>query len=145
MDENKYVVVKMATGEELLAVMHAEDPEMVMLLHPMEMQHAPDEEQGIEHYWAQPFCPYSEEQTFFLEKKYIVYIKALSEYLIPHYHSMVQNFSESEVIKSARMTAERKVSWGGKEISEEEAKKRVEQIKKMRELSELDEEDTTVH
>jgi hypothetical protein len=140
--ENRYVVLRMSTGEELIAVLHAEDSDSVMVMHPMEMHHAPDEEHGIEHYWAQPFCPYSEEQTFFLEKKHIVYIKRLSEYLVPHYHSMVQNFSESEVIKSARMSAERKVSWGGKEITEEEAKQRIEQIKKLRELDSLDDEDT---
>lgn len=143
--ENKYVVVKIASGEELIGVLHAEDDTQIMLMHPMEMQHSPDEDDGIEHYWAQPFCVYSEEQTFFVNKHHIVYVKKLSDYLVPHYHAMVQNFSESEVIKSARMSAERKVSWGGKEISEEEARRRVEEIKKMRDLASLNEEDTTLH
>ena len=139
----KYVAIKMQSGEDLLGVLHEEDASGILLMHPMEMHHAPDEHEGIEHYWAQPFCPYSEEQTFFLSKRHIVYMKKLSDYLIPHYHAMVQNFSESEIIRNARLSSEKKVSWGGKEISEEEAKRRVEDIKRMRELQEVD--DTTVH
>ena len=143
--ENKYVAIRMATGEELLGVLRDEDPESILLLHPMEMHHEPDVDHGIEQFWAQPFCPYTEEQLFFLEKRHIVYIKKMSDYLVPYYHNMVQNFSESEIIKNARLRAENKVSWGGKEISEEEARRRVEQIKASRELNEMNEDDTTVH
>ena len=127
--ETKYIVVKMYTGEELIGILHEESNDTIMLINPMQMQHEPDEQDTIEHYWAQPFCVYSDEKTFFIQKKHIVYVKRLSEYLIPHYESMVENFSESEVIKSARLYAERKVSWGGKEITEQEAHKRAEEIK----------------
>ena len=140
--DKKYVAIKMATGEQILALLQAEDPDSVMLLHPMEIHHEADPQESLEHYWAQPFCAFSEEQSFFIEKRHLVYIKTMSSYLIPYYHSMVQRFSESEIIKNARLQAENKVVWGGQEISEAEARRRVEMLKSLRQVKD---EDTIIH
>ena len=144
--DKKYVAVKLSSGEDVLAYLHAEDPNGVLLLHPMQICHETDQLDHIENYWAQPLCPFSEENTFFVEKHHLVYIKDMSKYLIPHYHLMVKQFSESQVIKHARLHAEHKVEWGGEEISEQEAKRRVEQIRAIREFnSRSQEDDTTLH
>lgn len=140
--DRKYVAMKLQTGEEILALLHDEDPNGVLILHPMMVQHETDEEHAIEHYWAQPLCPFTDDHSFFIEKKNVVYIKTLSPYLIKHYHAMVERFGESEIIKQARMHAENKVSWGGEEITEQEAKRRVEMIKTMRAARD---DDTTIH
>ena len=140
--DRKYVAIKMATGEDILSLVQAEDAIGVMLLHPMQIHHQTDPEESLEHYWAQPFCAFSEEQSFFIEKRHLVYMKKMSDYLVPYYHSMVQKFSESEIIKNARLQAENKVVWGGKEISEEEARRRVEMLKSLRQAKD---EDTIIH
>jgi len=142
---NNYVVMRLATGEDIISLVGDEDDKGFLLLHPMNVQSDTDMEHHVEQYYAQPLCPFSDENTYFMNKKYIVFIKPLSKYLIPFYHDMVKKFSESEIIKQARQRSEGKVSWGGKEIPEEEAKKRWEDLQKLRDLHSLDEDDTTIH
>lgn len=144
-DNNKYVAMKLSTGEDIIGVIYDEDSEGYLLLHPMHVQTETDLDHHVEQYYAQPLCPFSEENQYFVNKRYVMYVKPLSKYLIPFYHDMVQKFSESELIKNARQRAEGKVSWGGKEISEEEAKRRLKQLQTIRDLASLDDDDTTIH
>ena len=141
----RYVTMKLSTGEDVIGVISDEDPEGFLVSHPMHIQSETDMDHHVEQYWAQPLCPFTDEQTYFIAKRNLVWIKPLSKYLVPFYHNMVQHFGESEIIKNARMRVQGKVNWGGQEISEEEARARVDQIKKARSFAELDDEDTTVH
>ena len=145
-DPNRYVAMRLATGEDIISVIHDEDAEGYLLLHPMHVQSETDMEHHVEQYYAQPLCPFSDEKQYFMAKKHVMFVKPLSKYLIPFYHDMVQKFSESEIIKNARQRAHGTVSWGGQEITEEEAKKRLKQLQQLRGLADdIPDDDTTLH
>ena len=145
MDDKRYIAMKLETGEDVIGLVSAEDEKGFLILHPMHVQTETDMEHHVEQYYAQPLCPFTDEKQYFVARKHIMYIKPLSQYLVPFYHDMVQKFSESEIIKQARQRAHGTVSWGGKEITEEEARRRMEKLQKLREFGAMDEDDTTIH
>ena len=102
------VIVKLVSGENVMAVLQDEDEQYVELLHPMSirtMPVSPSKETVV----AAPLCQYSDDATYLIDKKNVLFIKKLSQYLIPHYHNMVEEFGEPQLIKDARMHAENKM------------------------------------
>jgi hypothetical protein len=99
------VIIKLVSGENVMAVLQDEDEQYVELLHPMSirtMPVSPSKETVV----AAPLCQYSEDDTYLIDKKNVLFIKKLSHYLIPHYYNMVHEFGEPQLIKDARMRAE---------------------------------------
>jgi hypothetical protein len=101
------VVVKLISGENVMAVLNNEDEQYVELLHPMAIRTlpiSPSKETVV----ASPLCQFSDDETYLIDKKNVLYIKKLSHYLIPHYHDMVHNLAEPQLIRDARLRAENK-------------------------------------
>ena len=59
-DNEMYVVIKFNTGEQVMAVLEAEDAEYVQLLSPMVLRSIPVFEEGREHITAHPYCQFTE-------------------------------------------------------------------------------------
>jgi hypothetical protein len=101
-NNNRYVAIKLCSGENVLGIMMVEEEDRIIVLHPMQIKQVTDYSTDREHLIAHPLCPFSEEQQFLLFKKDIIFTKTLSDYLIPFYVDAVKEFGESDVIRSAK-------------------------------------------
>ncbi len=108
-----FVVVRLTTGEQMMCALEQEDDVYIELLHPMVVRTIPNIHTGREHITAAPFCVFSNDKTYVIDKKNVVFIKPLSEMFIPHYMRIVKEHEEVEF------------SPREERISPEEARKRI--------------------
>lgn len=85
-----FVVIKLTTGEQLMTALNAEDDVFIELAHPMVVRTIPNLETGREHITCAPFCVFSNDSTFVLDKKNVMFIKPLNETFITHYMRVVE-------------------------------------------------------
>lgn len=122
-----YIVMKLTSGEQVLAVLQEEDEEHVMLEYPMVMKTIVNFEAGKEHITASPLCAYTDEQSFVIPKSSILFIKKLHQVFIPHYQRIVADHQESTLFSPADSISDDSLLWGDEpdvkpklETSEEE-------------------------
>jgi hypothetical protein len=120
-----YIVMKLTSGEQVLAVLQEEDEEHVMLEYPMVMKTIVNFEAGKEHITASPLCAYTDEQSFVILKSNILFIKKLHQVFIPHYQRIVADHQESTLFSPADSISDDSLLWGDEpevklETSEEE-------------------------
>jgi hypothetical protein len=94
MDKN-YVVVKLVSGETVMATFEGEDEKFVKIDHPIQIKTTIIPELGRESISASPLCQFSDATTFVLEKNHIVYIKKLHKQFIPHYNNFLKSYEEA--------------------------------------------------
>ena len=85
-----FVVVRLTTGEQMMCALEQEDDVYIKLLHPMVIRSIPNFNTGREQITAAPLCAFSNETSFVIDKKNIVFIKSLSETFVPHYMRIVR-------------------------------------------------------
>lgn len=125
-DNDMYVVIKFNSGEQVMAVLEEEDNEYVQLLSPMIIKSIPVLSEGREHITAHPFCQFTDEKTFLIEKKNILFVKRLKQIMIPHYQRIVEEHEENTSFKPKGGEEE---YWGADEgITQEEAMRRIEML-----------------
>lgn len=102
-----YVVFKLTTGEQVMGVLEDEDETHMQILSPMLIRTIPVPSEGREHITAHPYCQFTDDNVFDIDKKYVVYIKPLKEIMIPHYKKIVlQHEAEGQVQVATEMSAE---------------------------------------
>ena len=125
-----YVIVKLVNGEQVMAVLKAEDENYIQVESPMTIRMIPIPSEGKEHITAHPFCHFSDETEFILPKKEIMFVKKLHHMFIPHYKRLV-----SEYERTVEQEQE-EISWEDDEFvnsndSMEEIKKKIEVLKSL--------------
>ena len=93
-----FVVVRLNTGEQIMCALSAEDDRYVELLHPMVVRNIPNIHTGKEHITAAPFCLYSQDDSFIIHKKNVMFVKKLNEAFIPHYINIVKEHEEVKFV-----------------------------------------------
>lgn len=88
-----FVIVRLTSGEQLMCALQSEDDSYVELLHPMIVRTVPNFQTGREMVTVTPFCAFAEDETYTLDKKNVLFIKRLSQKIIPHYLNTVQESS----------------------------------------------------
>jgi hypothetical protein len=126
-----YVVVKLTSGEQMLAVLKNEDDDYVEIESPMVIRTIPDLSEGREHVTAHPFCQFSDENNFTLHKSNILFVKKLHHAFIPHYLRIVRDHERTSLVTQED-------DWEGEVMSVEEARRRIEML---RSIAGLDEEE----
>ena len=102
-----YVVFKLTTGEQIMGVLEDEDETHMQIISPMLIRTIPVPSEGREHITAHPYCQFTDDTVFDIDKKYVVYIKPLKEVMIPHYKKIVlQHEAEGQVQVATEMSAE---------------------------------------
>ena len=86
-----FVVIKLTTGEQIMSALNAEDDIFVELLHPMTIRTIPNVQAGREHITCAPFCVFSNDNTYVLDKKNVMFIKPLNDIFISHYMRVVED------------------------------------------------------
>ncbi len=77
-----YVILKLSSGEQVMAVLHEEDDERVLLETPMCIRTIPVLDAGREHVTASPLCQFSDDKVFVIHKKDIMFCKKLHHLFI---------------------------------------------------------------
>ena len=102
-----YVVLKLSTGEQIMGVLEDETETHMQIISPMIIRSIPVPQEGREHITAHPYCQFTDDNVFDIDKKNVIYIKPLKDIMIPHYKKIVMQHEREEHVETAtEMTAE---------------------------------------
>jgi hypothetical protein len=113
-----YVVMKLTTGEQIMGVLEQEDSTHLQIISPMIIRSIPIPNEGREHITAHPYCQFTNDNVFDIDKKNVIYIKPLKEIMIPHYKRIVLQHEAEGEIEHAH----------SEKITPEEARKRIKML-----------------
>ena len=91
----KYIVLKLVTGEELLATLENKPSDNVVISNPMKIQvfHEQDEDGNlIPNVSATPWCEYSATKKYTIYLNHVILLEDLHEELVEHYLNLVKAF-----------------------------------------------------
>lgn len=102
-----YVVLKLSTGEQIMGVLEQEDETHLQIISPMIIKSILMPNESKEQITAHPYCQFTYDNVFDIDKKNIIYIKPLKEIMIPHYKRIVmQHESQDQTETHSEITAE---------------------------------------
>jgi hypothetical protein len=107
--DKQYVVVKLVSGETVMAIFEGEDDKFVKIDRPIQIRTTIIPELGRESISASPLCQFSDATSFVLEKGHIVYIKKLHSQFIPHYNNFLRSYDEA-LIPATRSSIQEQLS-----------------------------------
>ena len=96
---NEYVIIRLASGEQVMALKTAESDRTVTLLYPMQIKTYPrqrDDGTITETVAGAPFCHFADEKIFNINKDFIVFENHLHPKLVPFYTDMVDQYEATE-------------------------------------------------
>jgi hypothetical protein len=110
-DNELYIIMKLTSGEQVMAVLKEEDELNIMVDNPMLMKITQVFETGKEHITASPFCAFTNDQTVVISKNNILFIKKLHHVFVPHYQRLVNEHQESTLFTPADSATDESLSW----------------------------------
>jgi hypothetical protein len=114
--------MKLTSGEQVMAVLKEEDDEHVLLESPMCIRTIPILEAHREHVTAHPLCQFSDDRTFVIAKRDIMFVKKLHHLFIPHYQRIVAEHERLSFI--SKDSKKEELLWED-EVDQEEAIRRI--------------------
>ena len=102
-----FVVLKLVSGEQVMAVLRSEDEMFVELEAPMCIRTIPVVATNKEHITAHPLCQFTDDVNYILDKKDVMFIKKMHHVFIPHYLRIVEEHEKLGLLNTnERQTAE---------------------------------------
>jgi len=89
-----YVVIKLVSGENVMAVLKKEDEDFIEVESPMCIRTIPVLETGREHITASPLCQFAADGSYILDKKNLMFVKKMHHLFIPHYQKIVADHED---------------------------------------------------
>jgi hypothetical protein len=93
--DKDYVVVKLVSGETIMAMFEGEDDKFVKVEYPIQIKTVVIPELQRESISASPMCQFSDATSFVLEKAHIIYIKKLHKQFVSHYKGFIKSYEEA--------------------------------------------------
>lgn len=96
---NEYVIIRLGSGEQVMALKTSESDTTVTLLYPMQIKTYPrqkDDGTIVETVAGAPFCHFADEKVFTINKDFIVFENHLHPKLVPFYTDMVDQYEAKE-------------------------------------------------
>ena len=93
-EEDFYIVMKLTSGEDVMCSLLAEDEEYIEVMDPIKIGTIIDATSEREVITAKPLCQFTNERTFVLQKKNIIYIKPLAHSFTEHYIGLASKYLE---------------------------------------------------
>ena len=93
--DDTYVIVKLVTGEQILAVKRSETDQSITIEFPMIIKtypFRPSADEIGEQVAASPYCKFSDDKVFTFNRKDIVFEKLLNQFAIPFYLKLVNEY-----------------------------------------------------
>ena len=128
--DKDYVVVKLISGETVMAMFEGEDDKFVKIEYPIQIKTVVIPELQRESISASPLCQFSDATSFVLEKSHIVYIKKLHKQFISHYKNFIKSYEEA-LIPTTRSSIQETLSEyfdDAEELTLEEINRRIEML-----------------
>jgi hypothetical protein len=137
-----FVVIKLNTGEQLLGVLEQEDEDFIQILDPMLIKTIPVLSEGREHVTAHPYCQFTGDNVYDIEKRNVIFMKPMLASMIPHYLRIVKDHEDSPAMKTNKRAED--LDWGDEEkITREEAIRRIQMLEDITGISVKEEEEDT--
>jgi len=134
-NNESYIVLKLSTGEQLMGILEQEDATHIQILDPMIIRTIPIISEGREHVTAHPYCQFTSDNVFDIEKRNVIFIKPLLATMIPHYLRIVKEHENSPALRTQKRAED--LNWGDEgEITREEAIRRIEMLQDLLEVEE---------
>jgi hypothetical protein len=117
-DNEHFIIMKLTSGEQVMAVLREEDEDYVLVESPMCIRMIPLLEANREHITAHPLCHFSDDKEYVLAKKDIMFIKNLHHAFVSHYIRIVE---ENERVNeyAPRQNRAEDLTWEEEESLEE--------------------------
>lgn len=87
-----FVTLKLVSGEQLMAVLEAEDEQHIQLDFPIVLHGRIDVNRGKEVMMAAPFSQFSDSTSFVLEKSHVIFIKKMHPAFVENYLEFVKAY-----------------------------------------------------
>jgi hypothetical protein len=133
--DEHYVIVKLITGEQLMAILEYESDNSVELVYPMLIRLFPilNGEKSHEHVTATPYSQFAQTAHITINKRHIVFLENLHHMLIPHFTRLVEE-NENKVLVSRQSDGSVKraedLDWSEEEMEEEAESLTTEELQK---------------
>lgn len=128
-----YIIMRLTTGEQIMATLDAEDHTHLDISYPMIVKMTPIEDRGRihEHVTAAPFCQFSADKEYRIPKSCVMFHKRLHDMLVPHYLRIVEAYDQTVLVKPQGDRPEKKLRWDEEdeeEMTVDDIKQRVDAI-----------------
>lgn len=126
-----YVIIKMTTGEQVMACLEEDAPDYIEVSYPMvvNMHQIADAGKIHEHVTAKPFCQFSADKVYRLPKSSVMFYKELHEMLIPHYTRIVNAYEDTVLVKTK---PQKELDWDEPEhMTVDEIRKRIDMLEEI--------------
>lgn len=110
-----FVILKLVSGEQVMAVLRSEDEDFVEIESPMCIRTFPILETGKEHITAHPLCQFTDDINYVLDKKDVMYVKKMHHIFIPHYLRIVKEHEDLTEVNEDKSYRAEDLSWGDEE------------------------------
>jgi len=121
-----FIVIKLNTGEQIMGILEQEDATHIQILDPMLIRTIPILSEGKEHVTAHPYCQFTSDNVFDIDKKNIIFMKPLLKNMIPHYLRIVKQHEISPALQTEKRAEN--LGWEEEKITREEALRRIEML-----------------
>lgn len=135
-NNESYIVLKLNTGEQLMGILEQEDATHIQILDPMIIRTIPVVSEGREHVTAHPYCQFTGDNVFDIEKRNVIFIKPLLVTMIPHYLRIVKEHESSPALR----TQKRAEDLNEESLTREEAIRRIQMLEGITGISVTDKE-----
>lgn len=118
-----FVIIKMVSGENVMASLMAEDADYVQFEYPILIRMMQTDLPNRESIAATPYCQFSSDTKFTIAKRNIMFIKKLHPSFIPHFIRFAKEYEETAFIP--REETYRTEAFEDEELTLEEIQKRL--------------------
>ena len=94
--DDEFILLKLTTGETLVATIRAEDDDTISIEYPFELKTIHDRRQDmvVDVTAAAPFCGFAEDRKFTFKKNNLMFTKLLHNYSVPFYIELVEEYEK---------------------------------------------------
>ena len=95
-EDDEFILLKLTTGETLVATIRAEDEQTISVEYPFELKTIHDRRQDmvVDVTAAAPFCGFAEDRKFTFRKDNLMFTKCLHNFSIPFYIELVEEYEK---------------------------------------------------
>ena len=95
-EDDEFILLKLTTGETLVATIRAEDEQTISIEYPFELKTIHDRRQDmvVDVTAAAPFCGFAEDRKFTFKKDNLMFTKLLHNFSIPFYIELVEEYEK---------------------------------------------------
>ena len=95
-EDDEFIILKLTTGETLVATIRADAPETISVQYPFELKtiHERRQDMVVDVTAAAPFCGFAEDRNFTFKKEDIMFTKVLHNFSVPFYIELVEEYEK---------------------------------------------------